>query len=148
MTRAGIIIACLCACGPAVAQNDTVRPKMTGEVPVAPNLIGPDMPRVSSEAWIAGFKAQVQACWNVGALEEPVAVTVGFEMDKTGRPMQDTVVWTDAPQTTEEAGQMAFKLARRAIIRCGKDGYKVPLDQYARWRVIEMTFDPEGMVTR
>lgn len=148
MTRAGMIIACLMACGPAAAQEDVVRPKMPGEVPVVPELIGPDIPRVSSDAWITTFKAQVQACWNVGALEEPVAVTVGFEMDEKGRPLPDTVVWKDAPQTADEPGQMAFKAARRAIILCGKDGYKVPLDQYARWRVVEMTFDPEGMVTR
>ncbi|MEQ9675666.1 MAG: energy transducer TonB, partial [Roseovarius indicus] len=35
--------------------------------------------------------------------------------------------------------------ARRAIISCVADGYKVPPEKYDQWRDIEMTFNPEKM---
>ena len=38
-----------------------------------------------------------------------------------------------------------IEAARRAIIRCGADGYKLPPEKYDQWRDIEMTFNPEKM---
>jgi len=41
-----------------------------------------------------------------------------------------------------------FETARRAIIRCGADGFPLPVEKYGQWREIEMTFNPEGMFWR
>ena len=35
--------------------------------------------------------------------------------------------------------------ARRAILRCQKGGYNLPVEKYEHWREIEMTFNPEKM---
>ena len=46
---------------------------------------------------------------------------------------------------SSDAARRAFAAARRAIIRCGRDGYDLPAEKYDRWRSIEMTFNPEKM---
>ncbi|MEK6216507.1 MAG: energy transducer TonB, partial [Boseongicola sp.] len=42
----------------------------------------------------------------------------------------------------------AFDAARRAILRCQKGGFPLPVEKYEHWRDIEMTFNPEGMQVR
>jgi hypothetical protein len=45
----------------------------------------------------------------------------------------------------DAAAKQAFEAARRAIIRCGNDGFDLPVEKYDHWRDIEMTFNPEKM---
>ncbi len=46
------------------------------------------------------------------------------------------------------AAAEAFEAARRAIIRCGEDGYLLPIEKYLPWNVVEATFGPEGVRVR
>ena len=46
---------------------------------------------------------------------------------------------------TGHLDRQAFEAARRAIIRCGSNGYDLPREKYGQWQNIEMTFNPEKM---
>ena len=46
------------------------------------------------------------------------------------------------------AALQAYEAARRAIIRCGTNGFDLPQESYDRWRQIELVFNPEGMRLR
>jgi hypothetical protein len=49
---------------------------------------------------------------------------------------------------SEAAAQQAYEAARRAIIRCGVNGYDLPEESYDHWRQVELVFNPEGMRLR
>ena len=72
-------------------------------------------------------------CWNHAG---GVAVTVGFTLDDAGRPLADTIRLR-APRARSEAVTEAFTAARRAILRCGQDGYILP-----EGRDVEIRFAP------
>ena len=48
----------------------------------------------------------------------------------------------------EGAATQVFEAARRAIIRCSKDGLPLPTDKYDSWKDLELVFDPTGMRLR
>ena len=35
--------------------------------------------------------------------------------------------------------------ARRAILRCQRDGYSLPIGKYEQWRKMKMTFESSGL---
>ena len=43
---------------------------------------------------------------------------------------------------------VCIEKARRAILRCQRGGFPLPVEKYAQWQQIEMTFNPEGMRLR
>jgi hypothetical protein len=45
----------------------------------------------------------------------------------------------------DAAARQAFEAARRAVLRCGASGFKLPPEKYEQWRNIEMVFNPESM---
>ena len=95
-----------------------------------------------------GLRVAVQQCWNVGSLSsEALATTVvvGVSMSEDGRPITASIKMLGSSGGSNSAAQQAFEAARRAIIRCGADGYKLPPEKYDQWRDIEMTFNPEKM---
>ncbi|MBK1690554.1 hypothetical protein CKO37_24000 [Rubrivivax gelatinosus] len=75
-------------------------------------------------------------------------VVVGVEMEQDGTPRPDTIRLLSWSGGSEDAARRVYDSARRAIIRCGSAGFPLPPEKYARWRDIEMTFDPEKMRTR
>lgn len=93
------------------------------------------------------LRVAVQQCWNVdvGGRSANVTVTVGVSLDEAGRVQQGTLRLLASEGGTGDAVEAAFQAARRAIIRCQKDGYPLPRDKYDQWREIEMTFNPEKM---
>jgi hypothetical protein len=98
-----------------------------------------------------GFRIAVQACWNVGALSTEAlgtTVVVAFDMARDGRPEQGTLRLLEFSGGSEAAAQQAYEAARRAIIRCGVNGYDLPEESYDRWRQVELVFNPEGMRLR
>ena len=98
-----------------------------------------------------GLRVAVRECWNVGALSTDalaVTVTVAVSMQPDGRPDAGSIRLADAEGGSGAAVERAFDAARRAIIRCGQDGYDLPSDQYDQWRDIEMVFNPESMRIR
>ncbi|WP_111735233.1 energy transducer TonB [Roseovarius amoyensis] len=94
------------------------------------------------------LRVAVQQCWNVGSLSsEALATTVvvTVSMSEDGRPEADSIRMTSYSGGSADAADRAFAAARRAIIRCGTNGYDLPFEKYEQWRNIEMTFNPERM---
>lgn len=95
------------------------------------------------------LRIAVGQCWIVdpGARSAGVVVTVGVTMNEDGTVAGDPrlVSASGGDAATQRA---AFELARRAILRCGRNGFPLPVEKYSQWRDIEMTFNPEGMQFR
>ena len=112
------------------------------EQPVGPPL---------SFSEIEGFRVAVGQCWDVdsGGLSSFVTVTVRFELNQDGSVIRDSVELIDHDGTNEAGVQNAYERARRSILRCqGRGGYDLPAAKYAHWRVVEATFNPDGMRLR
>jgi hypothetical protein len=113
----------------------------------APTASGP--PLTGTE--LDGLRAAVAQCWNVGALSSDalaVTVTVGIQLDREGRPSDGSLRMIGAQGGGNASAQQAYETARRAILRCGAQGFDLPADKYDQWRDIEMTFNPESMRIR
>lgn len=88
------------------------------------------------------MKVAVNQCWNLGAVSTDatrtvITVTVTFSPD--GKPQNVELVSSDGP--SDQAVQTAFGAARRAILRCAKDGYPLPAEKYETWKVMDMVFE-------
>lgn len=115
--------------------------------PAAGGQSGPPMTSGERDA----LRVAVQQCWNVGSLSSEAlrtTVVVAVSMTEDGRPMPETLRMMSYDGGSAEAARQAFESARRAIIRCGANGFNLPPDKYAQWRDIEMTFNPENMRIR
>jgi hypothetical protein len=42
----------------------------------------------------------------------------------------------------------AFENARRAILRCGAQGYNLPPEKYEQWKLVTINFDPNDVRLR
>lgn len=94
------------------------------------------------------LRLAVSACWNTGSLSSEAlrsTVVIGFDMREDGKPVTASIRLISSSGGSDGAAKQAFETARRAIIRCGARGYNLPIDKYAHWREIEMTFNPEKM---
>ncbi|MCZ7676922.1 MAG: hypothetical protein M5U35_15095 [Roseovarius sp.] len=126
------IAAALGAAGAAVGTGDTGTPS--------------GLPLTAGEK--DALRVAVQRCWNVGSLSTNAlgtTVVVTVSMSEDGRPDAASIRMTGYSGGGAEAADHAFAAARRAIIRCGAEGYDLPVAKYDRWRSIEMTFNPENM---
>ncbi|WP_417279871.1 energy transducer TonB [Celeribacter sp.] len=95
-----------------------------------------------------GMRVAVSQCWNVGAMSTEAmrtTITVGVQMNEDGTPQNGSIKLLSHSGGSEAGASAAFEVARRAIIRCGASGFPLPVEKYAHWRNIEMTFDPEQM---
>lgn len=107
--------------------------------------LGPPMTSAERD----GLRVAVSQCWNLGSTSTDAMATtvvVMVQMAPNGRPQSIEMVSSDGPNAN--ATQTAFQAARRAIIRCGANGYNLPTEKYEQWREIEMTFNPENMRLR
>ena len=98
-----------------------------------------------------GLRLAVSNCWNVGSLSSEAlrtTVIVAMSMSREGKPDIGTIRLLSSTGGSASAANQAFEAARRAIIRCGAKGYNLPVEKYAQWRDIEITFNPERMRTR
>lgn len=105
---------------------------------------GPPLTAGEKEA----LRLAVRRCWNVAALGSEAlrtTVVVAVSMNRDGTPRIGSIRMAGAEGGSAAAAQRAFGAARRAILRCGTDGYALPVAKYERWRNIEMTFNPEKM---
>ncbi|EAQ23639.1 biopolymer transporter TonB [Roseovarius sp. 217] len=94
------------------------------------------------------LRVAVQQCWNVGSLSTEAlgtTVVVSVRMGEDGRPDNGSIRMDSFSGGADAAARQAFEAARRAIIRCGANGFNLPADKYDQWRDIEMTFNPESM---
>jgi hypothetical protein len=69
-------------------------------------------------------------------------------MARDGRPENGTIRLIESTGGSDAAARQAFEAARRAIIRCGSNGFDLPEESYDHWRSVEMVFNPEGMRLR
>jgi hypothetical protein len=107
-------------------------------------LAGPPLTGGEKDA----LRISVQRCWNVGSLSTDalrVTVMVGVTMKQDATPDAGTIRLLEASGGNDAATQQAFEAARRALIRCGADGFALPAEKYAQWRDIEIVFNPEKM---
>lgn len=97
------------------------------------------------------FVISVQRCWNVGSLSTEalrVTVSVGVSLNEDGKPDRESFGILAYEGGSKAAAQEAFEVARRAILRCGRDGYDLPADKYETWKDLNVVFDPNGMHMR
>lgn len=136
---------------PAVndAVNDALAEAMssetgTGSGGVGRAVSGPPLTSGEKDALIV----DVKACWNVGALSTEAlrtTVTVGVTMLPDGRPDIGSIRRIGHEGGSEAAANQAYEAGRRAIVRCGSDGFPLPAEKYDHWREIEIVFNPEKM---
>jgi hypothetical protein len=94
------------------------------------------------------LRVSVQQCWNVGSLSSEAlrtTVIVKVRMGEDAKPVSGSIELLSSSGGSDAAARQAYEAARRAIIRCGANGYDLPKDKYDHWRDIEMTFNPERM---
>ena len=122
----------------AEALGGDAAPTPAPSVPSGPPLTGGER---------EALRVAVQQCWlvDVGSAAARVTVVVSMDMEENGRVVANSIRMTGSSGGDANAAEVAFQAARRAIIRCQKDGYNLPVDKYGQWRQIEMTFNPENV---
>ena len=123
----------------AAALNDT---QSTTQTRTGPPLTGGER---------EGLRVAISRCWNVGSLSTDAlgtTVVVAVEMEQSGRPISGSIRLVSSSGGSSSGERQAFEAARRAIIRCGVNGFPLPVEKFDQWREIEMTFNPEGMQFR
>lgn len=127
------------------AVNDALAEALAGGGEVeAPVPSGPPLTAGEKDA----LRVSVSNCWNVGSLSTEAlrtTVVVGVSLGQDGKPDTGSIRMLSSDGGSQAAAKQAFEAARRAIIRCGGRGYKLPPEKYGQWRDIEMTFNPERM---
>lgn len=125
------------------AVNDALREALEGggdtDVPQGP-------PLTSGEK--DALRVAVSSCWNVGSLSsEALQTTVIVTVDMTpdAKPVISSIRLASSSGGSAAAANQAFEAARRAIIRCAREGYGLPAEKYSQWKEVEMTFNPERM---
>lgn len=124
----------------AKAGADAAVAAALAEEAAAPS--GPPLTRGEKDA----LRVSVQNCWvvDVGSQAANVTVTVAVTLDQEGK-VAGPVTMLEASGGDDQAIQTAFGAARRAVLRCQRGGYKLPIEKYDHWREIEITFNPEKM---
>ena len=88
------------------------------------------------------LRNQIQVCWNppAGVIDAAeLRVSVQFRLDRSG--MVD-----GQPTITQSSGnRQADESARRAVLRCGQNGYNLPADKFEAWQDVVVNFDPGEM---
>lgn len=127
---------------PSIADDvaAAVAAAQVAQTPAAPS--GPPLSAGEKE----GLRVAVSACWNVdvGGRSADTVVTVGVSLDRAGKVVGN-VRLINSEGGDRTSATTAFNAARRAILRCQKDGYPLPADKYDHWKEVEMTFNPERM---
>ncbi|AKS45273.1 hypothetical protein SAMN05444287_0365 [Octadecabacter temperatus] len=97
-------------------------------------------PSLGSQVWLDSFQAQIAQCYSPGGnTSRPVAfAAVSFQMAPNTRPFAQTIQLSAPSGRAGEA--QALEAARRAITRCGQNGYDLPLDQFSQWQFVEIRF--------
>lgn len=108
-----------------------------------------------SDADKNSFLRQIGNCWNVGSASTgalSTRVTVGFSMTQEGLVDTNSIRLIGHEGGTAADADVAFRIARSALVRCqndgGRTGYDLPADQYDVWRNVELTFNPDRMRNR
>jgi len=117
-----------------------------GEPAASDETSGPTLTVGETDA----LRLAVQNCWvvDVGSQAANVMVVIGMSMDLRGKVVPDSLRLVSSTGGNGVARETAFQSARRAVLRCQKEGYDLPDDKYEQWKEIEMTFNPKDMRIR
>ena len=117
------------------------------EAPVGPEAAAAPL----AEQFIRGMQRAIAECWNLGALSSAALstiVVVEMELTRDGKPIANTIKMLGFEGGDDTSAERAFETALRAIQGCGAQGFDLPKDQFATWRRVELTFNPEKMRVR
>ena len=114
--------------------------------------VGDDVHPKASSVPLSGvekeaFRNQVLKCWsvNIGSRASKVTITVSMNMQPDGKVVASSMAMVGFEGGNASDANVAFQAARRAVLRCQKDGYDLPKDKYQNWRNMVITFDPNTM---
>lgn len=135
---------------PAESNLEDILREVTQSAPIeAPKPTAPSGPPLSGGERDA-FRIAVQNCWvvDVGSRAANVTVTLAMKMQPDGKVIASSLEMIGFKGGNESDARVAFRSARRAVLRCQKDGYQLPKDKYDHWRDVEITFNPKDMRKR
>ena len=69
-------------------------------------------------------------------------------MSEDAKPDYKSIKMTGFSGVSEAAAQIAFQVARKAIVLCGQKGYGLDPAKYGQWAVLNVAFDQNGMRLR
>ncbi|MCB2116669.1 MAG: hypothetical protein KDE00_10325 [Rhodobacteraceae bacterium] len=106
-------------------------------------VLGSD--RALSDADIGAFVHAVRPCWT--AAPDAPAVRIHMRFSAEARPIAPTIrlAGAEGADATPVAVEEAFEAARRAILRCAKNGYPLPPSKFDLWQEVEIVFNPATM---
>lgn len=96
-----------------------------------------------------GLRLAVQKCWNLpaGVREaSELKVTLAAELNPDGAVISGSIRLIEPDPAPDARFQAAYDAGRRALLRCSPYT-DLPREKYARWRNLEVVFNPEGMVS-
>jgi hypothetical protein len=133
----------------AAAIAGAVADAISNTPEAAPEAGAPSGPPLSQGERDA-FRVSVERCWIVdpGSPAASVTVIVGMRMTRDAKPDTASISLLGSQGGDDSAVRTAYEAARRAILRCGTDGFPLPPEKYQQWAQVEMTFNPEGMRVR
>ena len=111
----------------------------------APNAEAVPAPASSEEM---GLMLALQRCWNVPAGlrdAQGLHVRVSAELGADGTVINASIHLIEPKEAPDGRTSQLYEAARRALIRCAP--YSLARDKYAEWREIEITVNPEGVVS-
>ncbi|PZR00557.1 MAG: cell envelope biogenesis protein TolA [Cereibacter sphaeroides] len=97
------------------------------------------------------LRVAVQKCWNVGSMSSEAlntTVVISVALSQSGVPDAAAISMIEFRGGSDTAARQAYEAARRAVIRCGATGFKLPPEKYDQWKVVELEFNPEKMRQR
>jgi hypothetical protein len=96
------------------------------------------------------FALAVRKCWVVdpGSEASRVIVSIRFELLPDGTVAGGSLQMVASTEGSDAAVQTAFDSARRAILRCGAQGYDLPPEKYEQWKLVTINFDPNDVRMR
>jgi len=88
---------------------------------------------------------EISPCWNIGALSTEASrtsVEVSLRFNADGTPVASSIRMVGSSGGSDAAARQAFEAARRAIIRCGSQGYDLEATDTLYDELIVLSFDP------
>ena len=95
-----------------------------------------------------GLTLAIGRCWYVGVLSQEAreaVLVVGFSLDRNAKPVRSSLELVSATNASQSAIRQAYRVARTAVLRCGREGFNLPPDKYERWKNVELLLDLEKM---
>ena len=108
---------------------------------------GPPM----TQAEIEGLNLAINKCLDTGTMSTDAlntTIQIRVEMIEDAKPDYKSIKMTGFSGGSEAAAQIAFQVARKAIVLCGQKGFGLDPVKYGQWAVLNITFDPNGMRLR